>query len=72
MKKIEFDTVNGVLEVNDFDETADFCGTFSDDFSGDFSFIRGWFGEDFEGTRSMEVGDKLFAFIDEQYGITKI
>jgi len=67
MKKIQFDTVNGVYEVADFDDDSDFCGCFSDHHASP-EFLT-WFKEDYEGTRSMEVGDDLFAMIAKDYGI---
>jgi hypothetical protein len=72
MKKIEYDLQNGIYEVNDFDDDTDISGPFSDHFVNDNNFLRGYFGEDFEGTRGMEVGDKLFDFIDKEYGIKKL
>jgi len=70
-RNIQFDMINGVTEVLDFDESADFCGSFSDH-NADREFLRGWFGEEFDGERAMEVGEKLFALIDAEYGIKKL
>lgn len=72
MKKIEYDTINGIYEVLDFDDNTDVNGPFSDHFANDKFFMRGWFDDDFEGTRGMEVGDKLFESIDKEYGIKKL
>jgi len=70
-RKIQFNVSNGVVEVCDFDESAYFCGSFFDH-NADREFLRGWFGEEFDGERAMEVGEKLFALIDAEYGIKKL
>ena len=70
MKKIEFDTINGITEVTEFSENSDFCGCFSShSATPDF---RMWFDENFEGVRSMEIDDKVFNMLDDIYGIKKI
>lgn len=70
MKKIQFDTINGVYEVADFDDDVDMCGAFSDHHASP-EFLT-WFREDFEGTRAMEIGDKVFAFVKKEYGIKEL
>lgn len=60
MKKIEFDTVNGVYEVADFDSGTDVV---------DAKYIFEYLKEDFEGTRGAEVDQATFDKIKEEYGI---
>ena len=60
MKKIEFDTVNGVYEVDDFDVGTDVI---------DAKYIFDYLKEDFEGTRGAEVDQPTFDKIKEEYGI---
>ena len=62
MKRIEFDTTNGVNEVANFDtDTVKINGKFV------FDYLK----EDFEGTRGAEVDMKTFRQIDAEYGIKK-
>ena len=70
MKKIQFDTVNGVYEVGSFDDGIDFLGCFSDHMASPEFFT--FFKEPFDGTRGMEIGDKVFALIDAEYRIKKL
>ena len=70
MKNIEFDTINGIVEVNDFSEDSDFCGCFSKHSATDD--FRTWIDENFEGVRAMEVDELVFNMLDDIYGIKKI
>jgi hypothetical protein len=70
MKKIEFDTINGVAEVEDFGEETDFLGSFSDH-SASPEFLT-YLREPFDGVRGLEVGDAVYALIAKEYGIKTI
>lgn len=63
MRKIEFDTVNGVFEVESFDEDTDIVDC------GDVFFAM---KSEFVGTRGSVVDIKTFRTIDEGYGIKKL
>jgi hypothetical protein len=67
MRKIEFDTINGVSEVSEFGDETDFLGCFSDH-NASPEFLT-FFREPFDGVRGMEVGDKVYALIEAEYGI---
>lgn len=69
MKKIEFDTVNGVFEVADFQpETERVDNGTLFEMKDVFDRLR----EDFQGTRGAIVDIKTFRTIDTEYGIKKL
>ena len=59
MKKIEWDTVNGIYEVDEFDSETDIVESSDIDFS-----------DDFEGTRGAIVSATLYREIHKEYGIS--
>jgi len=69
MKKIEFDTVTGVHEVEDFAEETDRVDSGT---RFEMVDIFGYLREDFEGTRGAEVDIKTFRMIDAEYGVKKL
>jgi hypothetical protein len=72
MKKIQFDCLHGIYEVEEFDEGVFHCGIYTDDLNVDeFLF---WFTKEFEGTRALEVSEKVYNCLDITlgYGIKKI
>lgn len=70
MRKIQFDTVCGVREVEEFDDDIDFLGCFSDH-NASPEFLT-YFREPFDGVRGMEIGDKVFDLLDAEYGVHSI
>lgn len=69
MKKIEFDTVNGVFEVTDFQEETE---RVDDGLHFEIKDIFDILREQFEGTRGAIVDIKTFRTIDAEYGIKKL
>lgn len=70
MKKIQFDTVNGTIEVTDFDTNIKFYGRFSEDDYATVSMILNHHESSVIG--GMVISDILFDKIDKEYGVTKL
>jgi len=72
MRKIEFDMVNGIMEVKEF-SGEDYKGSFTRiDVPVLDDFFNEHFTSTFEGTLSMEVDEYIFNAINEVYGIDKL
>ena len=68
MKRIEFDTVNGIFEVEDFQSETERI----DDGLFEIKDVFDRFCENFPGTRGAIVDIKTFRTIDAEYGVKKL
>jgi hypothetical protein len=69
MKKIEFDTVNGVFEVENFQPETD---RLDDGLHFEMKEVFDRLREDFQGTRGAIVDIKTFRTLDAEYGVKKL
>ena len=74
MIKLEVSKANGIKRVEEFTEGVKYLGSFTDFFVGNRVWLDGWFGpnpqrENPDDTVGIEVGEKLFDYINSIYPI---
>ena len=68
MKTLQFDDQTGITLMSDdeWDDDADFLGTFSGE---SYDYISTFFSESFEGSRAVQISDDLYDELKKNYTV---